>query len=521
MSPEDWERANEVVKDLLALKKKKGRLSHADLATAAVKVGRSQETVYRWLRAGAPPSPVRKRFELTRNHQIELMASGGHRRRAFDRLTEAGEIECSLRTFEKAYERDMSARLKAFATHGPRKGRFVGLRQVRQEPGRGLCFEGDHKQAEVWIKAPDKESLVRPWVTVFIDTWSRAIAGVAVSVRPNQSTILKSMKASFGEQPQYPRQKGGEDAQEEDPPNENVIGALGSAFDYWPNISPINHVPEELRLDRGLDFMADSIAEACTHLDIDIDVTDAYTPNQKGKIERVFLSMQTMLFATMPYFTLGPERKDGSLDVPKRVEPISYVVFVQKVLDWVRKYNFELIHSEIGMTPTAKWNSGTTPIRVPNQDDLNRFLLKKIAVRKVEARGIMMHRRWYLCAEADHELQRDVEVRGLPHDERRYELYSLRTGKWIGTAWDQSQLPKEVRKNVKTAEKEARREAQAIYQAGRRREETRWEASVAAEDPEQTNLIPEQEKERLLREHESPYLELLGNAEQRDQKWEG
>ena len=522
MTEDEWQLANSVVQELLRLKADQ-RLHRQAVRGACRKVNRSRETIYRWMRLGGPPALTRQRFEMSDAQKIEVMASGGVVRRAFRRLSEAGEIDCSLRTFEKACERDMSAREKQYAKYGPRKGREKGVRLIRTEVGRGWCFEGDHKQAEVWIKTPDKKRLVRPWVTMFIDTWSRAIAGVAVSTRPNQSVILKTMEVSFGDQPLEPRPKANDDDRPDEEENrfdDNVLAGLGSAFDYWPNISPVNCIPHKLRLDRGLDFMANAIADSCIDLDIEIEHTEPYTPSQKGKIERAFRSLKDMLFSTMPYYTKGPKKKNGQLDVPKRVEPLSYVVFVQQVLEWVRQYNFEFVHREIGVTPTVRWNRGEMPLRVPDPADLRRFLLKDFKDKKLESRGVMMHRRYYVCAEADSELDRKVEVRGMPHDQRKYELYSLRTGKWIGTAWDQIDAPDEIREHVKTVERQERRKAEAIYRKGREVEEARWEASVAAETPDQINSVPRPEYERIRDEYEESELDLIGGKEIRDQKWE-
>lgn len=459
---------------------------------------------------------------MTRSHKIELMACGGHCRRAYENLKEAGEVTCSLRTFEKACKRDMCAREWAYARSGPRKGRHVGHRLVRTEVGRGYCFEGDHKKVEVWIRTPNSRKLVRPWITLFIDSWSRAIAGVAVSIQPNQSVILQTMKVSFGEQPHTgPLEPASKFNPSSDPPSDDkVIGGLGSAFQYWPNISPVNCLPDLIRLDRGLDFMADAITAACVGLDIEIEHTEAYMPNRKGKVERVFGSMRTMLFAKMPYYTEGPKLRDGRLDVPKGVEPLGYVVFVQMVLDWVRKYNFELEHSQLGMTPTAKWNSGSRPIRIPETNQLRRFLLKSYKPKKYEPRGIMVDKRWYLCPEAGRAIGHTVDVRGLPHDSRKVEIF-WPSGKWIGTAWAQDEATPEFREHVRTVEKKDCREAEALYRDGRRLEETRWAASVAAETPEAIESVPRPEFDRISQENQALDLDLLDVSTKRNKPWEG
>lgn len=521
MTFDEWEEANAVVQDLIETIRVHGKLSWQVRRSAERRLNRSTETLYRWIRAGEPPRPGRYRYEMTRNHKVELMACGGHRRRAYENLKEAGEVTCSLRTFEKACQRDMSAKEWAYAKSGPRKGRQVGHRLVRTEVGRGYCFEGDHKKVEVWIRTPNSRKIVRPWITLFIDSWSRAIAGVAVSIQPNQSVILESMRVSFGKQPHSgPADFASEvDSALEEAPGENIVGGLGSAFQYWPNISPVNCIPDLIRLDRGLDFMADAISSACVGLQIQIEHTEAYTPNLKGKVERVFGSMRTMLFATMPYYTEGPKLKDGRLDIPKNVEPLGYVVFVQKVLDWVRRYNFELEHRELGMTPTAKWNRGTKPVRVPDASQLRRFLLKDYKPKKYEPRGIMVGRRWYLCPEAGQAIGHTVEVRGLPHDTRKLEIF-WPSGEWIGTAWAQDQGTPEFREHVKTVERKDRREAESIYRDGRAREETRWAASVSAVTPDVIESVPKPEFDRITREQQAPDLELLDLDAKRNRPWE-
>lgn len=482
MNSEERRLGERLVAGALA-KKARGEKVSEDYAERGGRLtGKTSRTFRRWVEKGELPRG-RSSFQLTREHRIEVMASGDNLKLAHGRLTAAGEIECSLRTFERAVNDQMTAQERAYARGGPRMARLYRMFLERQEKGRGVCFEGDHKQVEVWVKPPKGDVPIRPYVTFFIDTFSRAIAGVAISVYPAQDTVL---------------------------------AAMGAAFGKWLDVSPVNCVPEILRLDRGLDFMAEAITDACVMLHAEVVHTYPYSPHQKGKIERVFSTFKTTCLAKLPFYTEGQQRPDGSLIVPRGIEPLPYLAFVQIVLEWVREYNYEMPHSELkDRPPVVVWNEDETPLNVPDPEDLRRYLLKDMGSRKVQTRGVYFNRGYFVVPGLNKELHKRVEVRIVPHHEKSIEVFSLRTGEWLGTGVRQQEATSAMRKAIRDADKEATAKASAEFAAAKRKQRDRWTASVSTDDPQEMKSVPAEEVELIQESYEDDILDALDFGDRR------
>jgi putative transposase len=87
-------------------------------------------------------------------------------------------------------------------------------------------------------------------VTLFIDQFSTLIVGRAISLRPTQAEVLAALRMAVTV--------------------DSERGGFGG-------------VPILLRWDRGLEFAADSIAQATLAFGCVSQRTDAYSPWQKGR----------------------------------------------------------------------------------------------------------------------------------------------------------------------------------------------------------------------------------------------
>jgi putative transposase len=261
---------------------------------------------------------------------------------------------------------------------------------------RGECYEGDHKQLSIEVLALRAQRPQRPWVTLFVDQFSRLIVGWAMSLRPTQAEVL---------------------------------AALRMAVTVDPARGPFGGVPVLLRWDRGLEFAADSIAQATLALGCVAQRTDAYCPWQKGKIERLNRTIEQELLQGLPGWTGGPRDVRGRLvdQTPWTLERV-VVVFA----DWVNHYNTARPHTALaGRTPLEVWRSDATPVRALEHQEARWMLLARTS-HVLQKDGIHHNSGIYFADELSGMRGEEVEVAYMPHDRRWIEVFH--EGRWLATA---------------------------------------------------------------------------------------
>src|SRR5450755_2762978 len=343
----------------LAAAQQSARLSRRLVREAAAACGVAESTMWRWIACGGP-TPRPRRGVVASERAVELLlAWRGNVAAVHRQLVEEGEEVPSRQTLGHAFERALSPAQRGLARRGDVavRDRTVYLRYEARF--RAECYEGDHKQLSIEVLAPRAQRPQRPWVTVFVDQFSRLIVGWAMSLRPTQAEVL---------------------------------AALRMAVTADPERGPLGGVPILLRWDRGLEFAADSIAQATLALGCVSQRTDAYSPWQKGKIERLNRTIEQELLQGLPGWTGGHRDVRGRL-----VEETRWTLerFVVVFADWVVAYNTRRAHTALaGRTPLEVWRSDATPVR---------------ALEHQEAR-------WMLLARTSHVVQKD----GIHHNSGIY-----------------------------------------------------------------------------------------------------
>jgi putative transposase len=329
---------------------------------------------------------------------------------------------------------------------------------LRWEAGhRNEIWEADHKELEVLVLAPRAQRPQKPWVTLFLDAYSRLIMGWAISLYPSAATVL---------------------------------AALGKAIRVDAERGPFGGVPSVLRWDNGLEFAAGSLTAAAGVLAAAIVPTAAYSPHQKGKLERVNRTLTQELVSGLPFYTDGPRAIDGRLYGPD-APPMALARFVEEFDCWVRNYNTVRPHSALGgQTPLQRWCADATPLRLVADADL-RWLLLAGERRIIHKDGIHFNGLIFVAPELNGRVGQEVEVRHTPHDDRQIEVFDH--DRWLATARPQNALSAEERDRVL-----ARRWADAAEQARRQRKasrkaRTRLAAMTEPGEAEVTTVIAQEE----------------------------
>jgi putative transposase len=398
----------------------------------------AESTVWRWLASSDDASRTRSTYQLSeadRDAYLDWCGNVAALRRA--RLGR-GEPMPSLRTLQRAFVEQMTPGERAAAVEGAEGRRRHQVYLRWESPGRNARWEGDHKELPVLVTPPRGMRPCKPWVTLFLDCYSRLIMGWALSLRPNSATVLATFRR-------------------------------GLVVD--PARGPFGGVPMSLVPDNGLEFATTALKRVCGVLGVALEPTNAYAPHQKGKLERANRTLDQEFLCGLPFFTEGPRAADGRLLGPV-AEPMSLELFVDRFAEWVTEYNTVRVHSERGQTPLQRWNTDATPLRLVPDEQL-RWLLLADVERTVNKDGVHFEGLRFIAGELNGLVGEKVQVRYTPHDLRQIEIF--RGDEWLATAYPQGALTAEQREEVL-----ARRRADAKELGRRQRRASRRARAVLA-----------------------------------------
>lgn len=218
-------------------------------------------------------------------------------------------------------------------------------------------WQADHTVLDVVI-LDDRGAPVRPWLTVVLDDHSRAVAGYLLTT----------------------------DA----PSAMNTALALRQAI--WRKDDPAWHVcgiPEQLYVDNGSDFISEHVEQACIALKIRLVHSRPGRPRGRGKIERLFRTINDMFLPDVPGHLIGGRPlSPPSIDLAEltgRFERFLHDVYHRRM------------HGTTGEAPVARWQAGGfLPALPESREALDMLLLRVPKPRKVGRDGIRFMGRRYV-----------------------------------------------------------------------------------------------------------------------------
>lgn len=432
--------------DGLVTRRRRGELRAADVRQAAAGFDVAERTLWRWLSAGRTPErhrPSARRFVLTAELRDCYLALGGNVSAVWRDAHKRGLRPPPLRTLQAAFARELVCAERASARLGEPGRRAHGLYLRYEAPYRNAAWQADHKQLPVLVLTPGARRPRRPWVTLFVDDFSRAIMGWAISVRPSSAEVL---------------------------------AALRDAVLIDPERGPFGGVPDRLRWDRGLEFAAAAVCEAGLALGIDVDPAAAYTPTQKGKVERLNGTVAGMFVATLPAYTGGPRDVRGRLEHPG--QPLSLSELVVSFDRWARSYNSSHAHSSLaGRTPLERYTTDPTPLRRVEPEAARRLLVAR-KWAKVRRDGVHHDGLAYVSVALTELVGESVELCFAPHDQRSVEVYWR--GAWLCTAHPQGTLSAAEQQQIMAERRAWASELRRRQRHARRRAHTRLAPATAS-----------------------------------------
>jgi putative transposase len=179
-------------------------------------------------------------------------------------------------------------------------------------------------------------------------------------------------------------------------PKESVREKYGTEHD-WITYG----IPATLVIDNGKEFIGRDLQDACLLLGIVLQQTPVKTPHFKAAVERLYGSLNTMFFHTLPGTTFSNIRKRGDYDSTKQA--CVYLSDVDKMLNiLIVDVYAERFHRGLEGIPARRWQEltrhGFAPALPPSAEELS-ILLGRTAQRVVHHYGIEYASLRYNCDE--------------------------------------------------------------------------------------------------------------------------
>ena len=241
-------------------------------------------------------------------------------------------------------------------------------------------WQMDHTLLDVMI-LNDRQEPVRPWLTVVLDDYSRAVAGYSLAVAT--------------------------------PTAEHSALAFHQAVSRKRNPSwVVSGLPDVLYSDHGTDFTSARIEQVCLDLHVRLIHSRVGVPQGRGKIERFYRTITTELLPHLhgfiPHGTGGAPLTDPALVMQQLDEVIERFI--------VQEYN-ERPHSATGTSPHARWRASGFIPRIPaHPEDIDSLLLSAATTRRVQRDGIRFASTRYISPVLAAYVGEDVTVRYDPRD---------------------------------------------------------------------------------------------------------
>lgn len=396
-----------------------GRVPTDFVRATAQRFGCCERTVWNWLRNG-PPSPKSKQ-ELTRKALLAIAEASGNRKHAWAALSTAGDYDRSYRQFMRDFG-NLSPIMAEGLTKGIKGALQKGLYLKPPSTARLDRVLFDHTEADIRLQRVHcgKLEMYRPWISPLLDFQHRLAMACVVTEGdglrgdPNTEVLATLMASAI---------RGSE--------------AADGTF--------VGGVPHVVQCDNAKAHLAEAMLNGYLHLGISLHTIKPGSPWEDGRIERFMLTMNTEFLATLPGYTgvLG-DRYEHDPWTPE--DCLTTEEFVKRLNEWIDAYNYERVHSELGMTPFEAWRADPTPITRVDDDQLRHAFMAVSTGRKVSKNGVRFDGVDYVHRDLKNLVGKKVTVRHLPNDRTFIEVYV--DDNYLCTAKPHERLSKDERTRI-------------------------------------------------------------------------
>lgn len=209
-------------------------------------------------------------------------------------------------------------------------------------------WQADHTELDILVK-DDRAQSRKPWLTIVLDDYSRAVAGYFLSLSAPSA----------------------------------IQTALALRQAIWRKAQPGWHVcgiPQVLYTDHGSDFTSRHLEQVMADLKIRLIFSTVGQPRGRGKIERFFESLAQVLLCRLPGCACFQAGKEALLNLPELARELERYLIGEYLVT---------PHRTTGQAPQARWEAGGFLPQMPaSLEQLDLLLLTVAKTRKVHSDGI-------------------------------------------------------------------------------------------------------------------------------------
>ena len=255
----------------------------------------------------------------------------------------------------------------------------------REAEAPNAIWQADHTLLDMLL-TDDTGHPRKPWLTVILDDYSRAVAGYMVAF--------------------------------EAPSALHTALALRQAI--WRKTAATWHVcgiPGILYTDHGSDFTSQHLEQVCADLKIQTIFSQVGQPRGRGRIERFFNTVNQLLLARLPGY--------APAGCATRVTPVLDLrSFTQAFEHFVLHEYHQAPHSATGIPPQARWSAnGFLPQLPVSLEHLDLLLLTVAKPRRVHQDGLRFQALRYIDPTLAAYVGEDVTIRYDPRDMAEIRVY--------------------------------------------------------------------------------------------------
>lgn len=284
-----------------------------------------------------------------------------------------------------AIVRSLDPALVTLAHQGTKAYRLAfDLLHRREATGPNVIWQADHTPLDLWVR-DERGTPVRPWLTVIIDDYSRAIAAYRLSLSvPTALNTALALRDAIGRKSD---------------PRWHVCG-----------------IPETFYTDHGSDFTSHHIEQVALDLRMVLVFSEPGMPRGRGRIERFFNTINQLFLCTLPGYAPNGAPPGASLLTLPELDA--------RLRDFLLDDYHQRIHSETRTAPQARWEaSGFLPHLPESPEHLDLLLLTVTKARKVQQDGIHFQGMRYLDLTLAAYIGEAVTIRYDPQDMAEIRVY--------------------------------------------------------------------------------------------------
>jgi len=236
----------------------------------------------------------------------------------YRRLAQAGQCSVLQRQTSRSQRHKASG-----VEHGPRPTRLLERVEI------------DHTPLHLFVvDMEDRLPIGRPTLTLATDSTSKMPVGFDLSFHPGSYlSVMRCLRHGIL-------------------PKEDCQTVYGTK-----NPFPVYGLPETIVVDRGKEFVGNSLSNALAMLGVIHEVMPGRTPWYKGSIERFFRTQNTGLLAGLPGYTFGDIFSRGEYN-PAEDACISLETLCQLLHIFLLDIYAQRWHEGIEDIPARRWEAG-------------------------------------------------------------------------------------------------------------------------------------------------------------------